>query len=66
VLDQLVRHVVSFSESGNLSGTIDDFYPLLALKQATVVKCSSRPKLVNCTKYVLPLLPNIFGGLLYQ
>jgi len=62
VLDQLASHVFCFSESGNLSGTIDDIYPLLALKQTTDVTCSSRPTLINWIIYVLPLLPNIFGG----
>jgi len=66
MLDHLASHIFCFSESGNLSDTIDDSYPLLALKETTDVTCSSRPALVNWINYVLPLLPNIFGGLLVQ
>jgi hypothetical protein len=32
VLDELASHIFCYSESGNLSDTIDDIYPLLALK----------------------------------
>jgi hypothetical protein len=66
VLDKLASHIFFFFESGNLSDTIDVIYSLLALKQTTDVTCSSRSTLVNWINYVLSLLPNIFGGLLFK
>jgi hypothetical protein len=66
VLDKLASNIFCFSASGNLSDTIDEIYPLLALKQTTDVTSSSSPTLVNWINYVFPLLPSIFGGLLFH